>query len=79
MPTTVVKRSVVISGHKTSVSLEQVFFRLLKRVARERGMPMANLIAEIDSNREQGNLSSAIRVFVLKYVAERAQMPLEED
>jgi predicted DNA-binding ribbon-helix-helix protein len=62
----VVKRSVAIRGHRTSVSLEQPFFEELERIARTRGRSMAALIAEIDENRPEGtNLSSAIRLFVL--------------
>lgn len=59
------KRSVIIAGHKTSVSLEAAFWDALKRVARSRGCTINDLVAEIDGGRA-GNLSSAIRVFVLK-------------
>jgi predicted DNA-binding ribbon-helix-helix protein len=66
MMSAVVKRSVAIRGHRTSVSLEQPFFEELERIARTRGRSMAALIAEIDENRAEGtNLSSAIRLFVL--------------
>lgn len=58
------KRSVLIAGHPTSVSLEAEFWDALKALAGERGLSVAGLIAEIDEGR-QGNLSSAIRVFVL--------------
>ncbi len=61
---TVVKRSVVIAGHRTSVSLEPAFWDALKAVAARRGVSLNRLIAEIDAART-GNLSSAIRVFVL--------------
>jgi predicted DNA-binding ribbon-helix-helix protein len=59
------KRSVLIAGHKTSVSLEDAFWRALKRLATARGLSLAQLIAEIDRGRE-GNLSSTLRVFVLE-------------
>jgi predicted DNA-binding ribbon-helix-helix protein len=59
------KRSIVIAGHKTSVSLEDKFWDSLKEIAVERGMTLGALVAAIDTDREQGNLSSAIRLFVL--------------
>jgi predicted DNA-binding ribbon-helix-helix protein len=59
------KRSIVIAGHKTSVSLEDEFWNSLKEIAGERGMTLAELVAEIDGNRQHANLSSAIRLFVL--------------
>lgn len=58
------KRSVLIAGHRTSVSLENAFWRSLRSIARDRDMSMAALITGIDRTRS-GNLSSAIRVFVL--------------
>lgn len=62
----VVKRSLVIAGHSTSVSLEDAFWRALRDVAAARQMSMARLIGEIDRRRNGANLSSAIRVFVLE-------------
>jgi predicted DNA-binding ribbon-helix-helix protein len=59
------KRSIVIAGHKTSVSLEDVFWNCLKEIASERGMPLGHLVAAIDADRNHANLSSAIRLFVL--------------
>ncbi len=59
------KRSVTLRGHATSVSLEGAFWGGLKRIADSRGLSVAALIAEIDGRRA-GNLSSAIRVFVLE-------------
>jgi predicted DNA-binding ribbon-helix-helix protein len=61
---TVVKRSLRIAGHATSVSLEAAFWRGLCDIAAARGMPVNALVAEIDAARG-GNLSSAIRLFVL--------------
>lgn len=58
------KRSIVIAGHATSVSLEGEFWDELKSLAEKRGVSLNQLVAEIDAGR-QGNLSSAIRVFVL--------------
>ena len=58
------KRSVVIAGHRTSVSLENAFWRELRAIAEARGVGMNRLITEIDRTRN-GNLSSAIRVYIL--------------
>jgi predicted DNA-binding ribbon-helix-helix protein len=63
------KRSVTIRGHRTSFSLEQVFFDELQTIAAARGQKLAALIAEIDGARpREANLSSALRVFVLDWV-----------
>jgi predicted DNA-binding ribbon-helix-helix protein len=63
----VVKRSIVIAGHKTSVSLEDAFWQGLKEIATEREMTLSDLVATIDTDRHDGNLSSAIRLFVLDH------------
>jgi predicted DNA-binding ribbon-helix-helix protein len=62
----VVKRSLVIAGHRTSVSLEDAFWRRLRAIAAERGLSLNGLAAMIDASRDGANLSSAIRVFVLE-------------
>jgi predicted DNA-binding ribbon-helix-helix protein len=71
----VIKRSIVIAGHRTSVSLEDAFWKALKEIAQTRRLSVAELIAAIDGERQignnTGNLSSAIRVFVLDYYRER--------
>lgn len=67
MKSPVVKRSIVIAGHKTSVSLEDAFWDALKEIAAGRRMTLSDLVATIDSSRTQGNLSSAIRLFVLDH------------
>jgi predicted DNA-binding ribbon-helix-helix protein len=59
------KRSIVIAGHNTSVSLEDEFWNSLKEIASERGVTLAELVDTIDGNRQHANLSSAIRLFVL--------------
>jgi predicted DNA-binding ribbon-helix-helix protein len=59
------KRSIVIAGHRTSVSLEGEFWNSLKQIAGERGMTLTELVGAIDRDREHANLSSAIRLFVL--------------
>jgi predicted DNA-binding ribbon-helix-helix protein len=72
MKSPVIKRSIVIAGHKTSVSLEDAFWQGLKEIATRREMTLSDLVASIDTDRRQGNLSSAIRLFVLDHY--RAQI-----
>ncbi|MDE1571189.1 ribbon-helix-helix domain-containing protein [Aquabacter sp. P-9] len=72
MKSPVVKRSIVIAGHKTSVSLEDAFWDALKEIAASRRLTLSDLVATIDSSRTQGNLSSAIRLFVLDHYRENA-------
>jgi predicted DNA-binding ribbon-helix-helix protein len=67
MNSAVIKRSIVIAGHKTSVSLEDAFWQGLKEIAAARQVSLTELIATIDGGRHDGNLSSAIRLFVLDY------------
>jgi predicted DNA-binding ribbon-helix-helix protein len=67
MKSLIFKRSIVVGGHKTSVSLEDAFWNGLKEIARERHMNLSELVAEIDAQRQFGNLSSALRLFVLDF------------
>jgi len=67
MKSPVIKRSIVIAGHKTSVSLEDAFWKGLKEIANARDATLSDMVASIDSERHQGNLSSAIRLFVLDH------------
>jgi predicted DNA-binding ribbon-helix-helix protein len=67
MKSPVVKRSIVIAGHKTSVSLEDAFWRGLKEIAASRHVTLTDLVGAIDTGRQHGNLSSAIRLFVLEF------------
>ena len=67
MKSPVVKRSIVIAGHKTSVSLEDAFWKGLKDIAIARQITLSDLVASIDTERQHGNLSSAIRLFVLDH------------
>ena len=63
------KHSATLHGHRTSFSLEDVFWEELKTIAAARNMPLAALLAEIDDNRApESNLSSALRVYVLGWV-----------
>jgi predicted DNA-binding ribbon-helix-helix protein len=73
MNSPVVKRSIVIAGHKTSVSLEDAFWQGLKEIADERDLTLSDLVASIDTGRRKGNLSSAIRLFVLDHYRTRAR------
>lgn len=72
MKSQVVKRSIVIAGHKTSVSLEDAFWKGLKEIAGARNIPLSDLVSTIDNERQHGNLSSAIRLFVLDHYRSQA-------
>ena len=65
MKSPVVKRSIVLAGHKTSVSLEDAFWEGLKEIAKTKRQTLSDLVGSIDTQREHGNLSSALRLFVL--------------
>jgi predicted DNA-binding ribbon-helix-helix protein len=67
----VVKRSLVIGGHKTSVSLEDGFWQMFKEIADRRSVTVSELAAAVDAERKHANLSSAIRLFVLGYYRDR--------
>ena len=68
----VVKRSVRIAGHPTSISIEAPFWTALRDIAFARGVSLNALVASIDADRETGNLSSAIRLAVLAHYRDRA-------
>ena len=72
MGSPVLKRSVVIGGHKTSVSLEDEFWSGLKEIAAARSMTLSDLVATVERGRESGNLSSTLRLFVLESYRQRA-------
>jgi predicted DNA-binding ribbon-helix-helix protein len=65
MKSAVIKRSIVVAGRKTSVSLEDEFWNALKEIAGARDATLSDLVALIDAERQHANLSSAIRLFVL--------------
>jgi predicted DNA-binding ribbon-helix-helix protein len=73
MKSAVIKRSVAIRRHRTSVSLEDEFWDALKEIAKHRKMTLSDLVFEIDNDRNFANLSSAIRLFVLEFY--RDQLP----
>ena len=72
MKSQVVKRSIVIATHKTSVSLEDAFWNGLKEIAAARNVALSDLVSSIDAARKHGNLSSALRLFVLDYYRSQA-------
>lgn len=74
MKSTVVKRSIVICGHKTSISLEEPFWCGLKEIAKSNKATLSSVVADIESGRQYGNLSSAIRLFVLAHSRAGAQI-----
>ncbi|HEY6996113.1 MAG TPA: ribbon-helix-helix domain-containing protein [Xanthobacteraceae bacterium] len=78
MKSPVVKRSIVVAGHKTSVSLEDAFWKGLKEIAGRRHMTLSDLVGTIDSQRQHGNLSSALRLFVLDFYRSRVSNDKEE-
>jgi predicted DNA-binding ribbon-helix-helix protein len=67
MPSAVLKRSIVISGHRTSVSLEDCFWSGLKEIARDRQLTLSALVSNIEADRPNVNLSSTLRMFVLNH------------
>jgi predicted DNA-binding ribbon-helix-helix protein len=75
MSSPVVKRSIVIAGHKTSVSLEDDFWKGLKDIATGRDLTLSHMVASIDTGRRHGNLSSAIRLFVLDHYRAQVRSP----
>lgn len=68
------KRSITLGGHRTSVSLEAEFWQALRAIARQRGCSLRELVSEID-RRRSGNLSSAIRLFVLSHYRSLGEPP----
>jgi predicted DNA-binding ribbon-helix-helix protein len=75
MKSPVVKRSIVLAGHKTSVSLEDAFWEGLKEIAKTKRRTLSDLVNSIDTDREHGNLSSALRLFVLDHYRKRVASP----
>lgn len=71
----IAKRSVTIAGHRTSISLEAPFWEALGEIARDRGLSLGGLVAEIDAGRGVGNLSSALRLHVLATLQARSPQP----
>ena len=70
MKSLVVKRSIVLAGHKTSISLEEAFWKSLKEIASQRDSSLSALVTAIDAGRRHSNLSLALRLFILNYYRE---------
>jgi len=71
MSSSIIKRSVVIAGHATSISLEPEFWEVLQKIAILKGMSVSALVRQIDMDlptSHRRNLSSAIRIYILKYL-----------
>jgi predicted DNA-binding ribbon-helix-helix protein len=67
------KRSIILSGHRTSVSVENAFWEGLHEIAKRRDETLSHLVASIDTDRQHDNLSSAIRLFVLGFYRDQCQ------
>ena len=68
MKSPAIRRTVYIDGRKTGISLEDAFWSLLEEIAQAEGTTLSKIVTEIDKTRQHGNLSSAIRLFVLDWV-----------
>jgi predicted DNA-binding ribbon-helix-helix protein len=75
----IIKRSIVVNGHKTSVSLEDEFWSALKEIAGRRHVTLSDLVTALDQQRQHGNLSSALRLFVLDFYRSRAPEPKDDN
>ena len=60
-----IKKSVILSGHKTSVAIEKDFWVALDKIAKNKNITIESLIQNIDQDDRDGSLASAIRVFIL--------------
>ena len=72
MKSAVIKRSVLVSGHKTSVSLEDIFWQALKELAVKKNIALCDMVDEIDKARTSANLSSALRQHVMEHFYDMA-------
>ena len=75
----ILKRSVAIAGHRTSISLEETFWEVLRQMADRESVSMQKLIGRIDSERGDQNLSSAIRVFVVNRLRTEVSRPADPE
>jgi predicted DNA-binding ribbon-helix-helix protein len=78
MQSRVIKRSVIIDGRKTSISLEDEFWLSLRAIADGRGETLTQLVTGIDASRKNANLSSCLRIFVLEYYKEQSARQNQE-
>jgi predicted DNA-binding ribbon-helix-helix protein len=72
MKSLVIKRSIILADRKTSVSLEDAFWKSLRKIAHERDETLSYQVSRIDANRKNANLSSAIRVFIVEFYKEQS-------
>jgi predicted DNA-binding ribbon-helix-helix protein len=79
MKSKILRHNVIVRGHRSSVSLEDTFWTDLRRIARVQGCALSELIAEIDRDRQGGNLSSAIRLFVLEHFRAKSNSTQPDD
>jgi predicted DNA-binding ribbon-helix-helix protein len=75
LKSSILKRSIIIGGRKTSISLEDQFWEALNEIAKERGATVQELVKSINAKRQNANLSSAIRVFLLRHYRGRQRTP----
>ena len=76
MKSTIIKRSVTMAGYRTSISLEDAFWKALRGIAHRRQMTLGELVETINANRKEGtNLSSAIRLFILEVYKDQIEPP----
>jgi predicted DNA-binding ribbon-helix-helix protein len=73
MKSSIQRHTIIIDGHKTTVSLENAFWRDLKEIAHAQEATLSELVAKIDQTRQQSNLSSAIRLYVLEHIRRHGQ------
>ena len=78
MKSTVVSHTIVLAGHKTSVSLEEAFWEGLKDIAKDQRKSLSELVGVVDTDRKDGNLSSALRLFVLSHYQAQAASHLKD-
>jgi predicted DNA-binding ribbon-helix-helix protein len=78
MKSPVIKRSVIINGHKTSVSLEQPFWNIVRDIAHDERTTVSAVLRRIDEARQHANLSSAVRVYVLEHTRARVAKPADQ-
>ena len=75
MKSLVIKHSVVIDNHKTSISLEDAFWNALRDIAHQRDETLSYLVTGVDANRQSTNLSSTLRVFILEFYKDQLAQP----
>lgn len=72
MKSPIIKRSILVAGHKTNISLEEQFWLGLREIAQDRATTVSAIVSDIDLRRRHANLSSAVRLFVLEHAQMKA-------